>query len=47
MQPNEAVTYKQLGAYLDPAVVERISVEALVFNASTLLKECYPHVQRM
>lgn len=38
---EECVTYRELDAYLDPSVIERISGETLVENAAVLLKECY------
>jgi len=43
-QREEILTYKQLGALVEPAVLERISAETLVLNANCLLKECYPDV---
>jgi hypothetical protein len=44
-QREQTLTYKQLGVLLEPAVLERISAEALVLNANRLLKECYPDVK--
>lgn len=41
---EEKITYKELGAVLDPAVLERISPETLVRNATTLLEACYPGI---
>lgn len=39
---EEEVTYKALGAEVDPSVLNRISPETLVKNANLLLEECYP-----
>ncbi len=43
---EEGVTYKQLGAVLDPSVLERISSETLIQNANVLLEACYPSHSR-
>ncbi len=36
-----SITYRQLGSALVPDALERVSVETLVQNASTLLEACY------
>jgi len=41
---NHPISYKELGACLDPAILARISPETLVENAIILLERCYPNL---
>lgn len=41
---EKSMTYKELGAILDPSILERISPETLIQNANILLRECYPWI---
>lgn len=42
---EEALTYKELGSYIDPFFLKRVSSETLVSHANALLQKCYPEVQ--